>query len=284
MRSSHAGGSSAARRGDRIGHRAHGPHEERDARGSVVAQPVSATWLHCDPLPALGEATELDADEARHASGARRLCAGDAITLFDGRGGLAHATLDDASSRKTIVARVHGVESVPQPRPALRLGVALPKGDRQSTLVSMTTQLGVQAIVPIHCARSVARPGRNAEERWQRVAIAACKQSRNPWLPEYGTELRAAAFAERSAREGPCIVLHPSDAARPLAEVAREVAAQRVGGLAVMIGPEGGFADDEIDACARSGALAASLGSTILRTETAAVAALAIVRALLDEA
>jgi len=130
----------------------------------------------------------------------------------------------------------------------------------------------------------VARPGRNAEERWQRVAIAACKQSRNPWLPEFGAEVRPAAFVEGSAREGPCIVLHPSDAARALAEVAREVVAHDADGLAVMIGPEGGFADDELDACERRGALAASLGSTILRTETAAVAALAVVRALLDAA
>lgn len=245
---------------------------------------MSETWLHVDPLCGPGERVELDAEEARHASGARRLGPGDAVTLFDGRGGLAHATLDETTSRKTLVARARDFEMAPLPHPALRLGVALPKGDRQSTLLSMLTQLGVQAWAPLHCARSVARPGRNADERWQRVAIAACKQSRNPWLPERLPELRPAAFAEAASRQGGCIVLHPGERARPLSEVVRAFGGGPPARLAVMIGPEGGFADDEVEACVRSGARLAALGKTILRTETAAIAALSVVRALLDEA
>ncbi len=243
---------------------------------------MSHAWLHVDPLPAAGEPVTLDADEARHASGSRRLSAGDAVVLFDGRGALAHARLEEGTTRKTLAARVESMEQRPAPSPALRLGVALPKGDRQSTLVSMATQIGVAAWAPLECRRSVARPGRNAEERWQRVAIAACKQSRNPWLPELLPEATPRGFAGAETRRGPCLVLHPGEGARPIASAAAEALDEAPGSLSIVVGPEGGLEDEEVAACEERGAVRVSLGATILRTETAAVAALAILRSLVD--
>ncbi len=241
---------------------------------------MSQAWLHADPLPSVDEGVTLDAEEARHAGSARRLAAGDPVTLFDGRGGLAHAVLDEGTTRKTVSVRVSRVEALPARRPALRLGTALPKGDRQATLVSMATQLGVAAWAPLRCERSVARPGRNADERWRRVAIAACKQSRNAWLPELLPEADPARFADAEARRGACFVLHPGAGSRPIAEAARESLTGAPASLTVVVGPEGGLEEEEVRACEARGAVRVSLGETILRTETAAVAALAVLRSL----
>ena len=243
---------------------------------------MSAAWFHVDPLPEASESVTLDADEGRHAGSARRLAAGDPITLFDGRGRLAQATLEEASTRKSVVAHVDRVETVPSPRPALRLGAALPKGDRQSTLLSMATQIGVQAWAPLHCNRSVARPGRHADERWQRIAVSACKQSRNAWLPECLPETRPADFCATEARRGACLVLHPGRGAVPLVRAAADALATDPGSLTVVVGPEGGLDESEVRACEDRGALRVSLGATILRSETAAVAALAILSGAVD--
>jgi 16S rRNA (uracil1498-N3)-methyltransferase len=243
---------------------------------------VSETWIHADPLPSAGEGLVLDADEARHAAGSRRLGPGDVVTLFDGRGAIARATLEAGETRKRPVARAEAHVHRPRPCPALRLGSALPKGDRQSTLLSMATQLGVAAFAPLACARSVAKPGRHAEARWQRVALSACKQSHNAWLPTLQAALRPGDFAADVAREGACIVLHAGGAARPLLEVARRALDPAPAGVGLIVGPEGGLTEAEVAACEAAGAMRASLGPTILRTETAATAALAVVRSLLD--
>jgi 16S rRNA (uracil1498-N3)-methyltransferase len=246
----------------------------------VAEHVASRAWLHVDPLPTSGEATTLDPDEGRHASGARRLAPGDPVTLFDGRGGVAHASLEAGAGRKQVAARVLSLERVPAPTPALRIASALPRGDRQATLLSMITQLGAASWAPLDCARSVARPGRNAAERWQRVAVAACKQSRNAWLPELLTEVSPPGFAAAEARRGACYLLDPSEGARPLATAARAALDDRVDSIAVMVGPEGGFDEEELRACEEAGAMRVSFGETILRTETAGVAALAVLRGL----
>ncbi len=243
---------------------------------------MSHAWLHLDPLPNEGAVAVLDAEEARHASGARRLSAGDHVVLFDGRGQVARARLEAGSTRKQLAARVESVESRAAPRPALRLGVALPKGDRQSTLVSMATQLGVAAWAPLECSRSVARPGRNADERWQRVAISACKQSRNAWLPERLPETTPAQFVGRETRTGPCLMLDPHERAQPIARAVAVALSEAPETLSLVVGPEGGFDEAEAEACEQRGAVRASLGATILRTETAAMAGLAVAAALID--
>jgi 16S rRNA (uracil1498-N3)-methyltransferase len=214
--------------------------------------------------------------------------------LFDGRGGLGEATITGRPTSRTLAVRVgaHRVAEIPRPR--LHVAAALPKGDRQSTLVAMATQLGMASFTPLSTARSIAHRGRHAVERWERVALAACKQSRNPWLPTFEPESKPRAFAERHADHAR-LILHPGEGAfglqRLLAELDADrsrrppnqaVDAEAPDEIALMIGPEGGFADDEVSACVAAGARCARFGGTILRTETAVVAALAAVRAHYD--
>ena len=111
---------------------------------------MSSPWFHAPQLPFAGMILALDRDEAKHAVGVRRLSSGDAVTIFDGMGGIAHAVLTgDRNSDGGVLARVDRVERISRTGTDLLVGVAPPKGDRFSTMLDMLGQLGVTGIVPL---------------------------------------------------------------------------------------------------------------------------------------
>lgn len=234
---------------------------------------MSAPWFHLDPLPPVGASAHLDRDEAKHAVGARRLGPGDPVMLFDGHGGIAHAVLAGERDRSgDVLARVSAAEVQERLAPRIILGAALPKGDRLATLLDMTAQLGVAQIVPLETAYGVIDPANLNRTRAQRVLLEACKQSRNAWIPEIGAGAKLAAFVAAQRAVGmPVLLAHPGGGSVQAAAAGAEV-------VAIAIGPEGGFSDAEVRAATAAGAVAVSLGATILRIETAAVAACAALR------
>lgn len=231
---------------------------------------MSDAWFFADPLPAAGDEAALDQREARHAGGARRLAAGDAITLFDGRGQIARAGIMEAA-RKRVCYRVNSREEQPPPWPRVHLAAALPKGDRQAIMLGMATQLGMASFTPLTCARSVVRASSGFADRAQRVMLEACKQSRRAWLPVvHGPASPVEVIA---AADAMTLVAHPDG--RPLREVMRE---DSMASATVLIGPEGGFAEAELAAMDdAAGAQRIALGESILRIETAAVATIAAI-------
>lgn len=246
------------------------------------APPSSAPWFPMRPLPAEGDAASLPRDEAKHATGSRRLSPGDEVVLFDGRGGVAVARLGSTRSRDGALAVTVGrrLECRP-PVPAVTIATAVPKGDRWGTLLDMAGQLGAARIVPIDCERSVVRAGQVRRDRSERILVEACKQSRRPWCPELAASstpveiVREAARARAAVGTGSWIaVAHPGGAAMERLHHGIE----RCAAITVVVGPEGGFTEREVDACRAEGAAIASLGDSILRIETACVVALAILR------
>lgn len=239
-------------------------------------------WFYLDAIPPAGETADLDRDEARHVLGSRRLSAGDSIIVFDGRGTVARTTMVEAHSRRAVTLRVNELFCEPQPLPAIQLATALPKGDRLSTMVSMAAQLGAASILPLTCARSVVRVRPNLWPRLERITLEACKQSRQPWPPTIGQETTPAELP--GVCDGPKFVAHPGG--RPLREVVAESAGAASGDTPVtlVVGPEGGFTDDEVETLTDAGALTVDLGPSVLRLETAAVAVLAGARLLLHGA
>jgi 16S rRNA (uracil1498-N3)-methyltransferase len=229
-------------------------------------------WFHVPDLPAVGETCELSAGETRHAAGARRLAAGDGITLFDGRGAVAAALVESVDRSPTrVVARVVGIRVEPPLRPQVHLAFAVPKGDRASTLIAMATQLGAASLRPMACARSVARPGRGFTARGDRLIVEACKQSRRAHRPALLEVVPLERVCDEAAAAGMAMwMAHPG--AMPLAETLRGGVPEH---LLLLVGPEGGFAEDEVTRARAAGTTLAALGPTILRTETAAVAFLA---------
>lgn len=226
--------------------------------------------FYCTALPAVGEMAQLQGDEARHASAARRLKSGDVLWLFDGRGGIARASFQAARDRgRELEARIEERRQQAPPQPAVHLACALPKGDRAATLIDMATQLGMTSFTPLLCERSVVDPGTGTLERLRRVCIEACKQSRRAHLPAIVAPTQ---FADVVASRETKWIAHPDG------ELLSKLAPSIDQPLLILIGPEGGFTDAEVEHALAHGTQRVALGTAILRVETAAVALLGAIR------
>jgi 16S rRNA (uracil1498-N3)-methyltransferase len=233
-------------------------------------------WFHLPDLLDAGADAVLNEEESRHAAGVLRLEVGAEIGVFDGSGHAACATIAAISKRgKTVQLRLDKPVLIPAPRPAIHLAAALPKGDRQNVMLAMATQWGIASFTPLLCERSVVTPGRGFIERSRRTCLESCKQCRRPRIPQIHEAIDPIALAERSRQRGQRVILaHPHD--RPLRDIWPIGCDDRE--VVILIGPEGGFSDDEVAALIAAGADAASLGDTLLRMETAAAAVIAWVR------
>ena len=222
--------------------------------------------------PIKSQQATLTDDEARHLSTVMRLSVGDEVTLFDGTGPefaariraiSKHCVQLDITERRDI-SRELACE--------LALAVALPKGDRQKWLVEKTTELGVTRLIPLITERGVAQPVESALDRLRRGVIEASKQCGRNRMMEIAEPERAGDFFGKPAPDGPRLLAHPTG--RPVSELRFE----NPGGdsplskMLAAIGPEGGFTETEITAALSAGWQPVSLGSRILRVETAAIA------------
>jgi 16S rRNA (uracil1498-N3)-methyltransferase len=243
---------------------------------------VSAALFYVDALPGAGELAVIDGDEGFHASNVRRIRVGEQIDLSDGAGTLAHCVVADTAKgwlSATVTERV----VIAAPRPAVTVVQALPKSDRSELAVELATEAGADGFVAWQATRCVARwEGPKVEKglrRWEAVARSAARQSRRAYVPAVEGVVSTAALAQRvaDAVAGGAVVLalHES-ATEPLAELPLAQADS----LMLIVGPEGGIADEEIAAFAAAGAKAVRLGPTVLRTSTAAAVALGAIGAL----
>ena len=213
----------------------------------------------------------LSGPEGRHAATVRRLRAGEAVDLVDGRGGRASCEVAGVASDEVLLdVRSRAFE--PEPEPRLVLVQALAKGDRGELAVETATEVGVDEIVPWAAARCVVRwegaRGEKAHARWQATAREAAKQSRRSRVPVVAPPATTAQVAERLLRS--CALVLSEDARLPLSQVELP----EVGEIVLVVGPEGGMTPEEV---ARMGAVPVRLGPTVLRTSTAGAAAAAVV-------
>lgn len=227
-----------------------------------------------DALPS-GNELLLGGDEGRHAARVKRLRPGEQLFVADGIGGLLECQVTAVVAeglRLAVLAR----RQDPQPEPRLVVVQALPKGERAELAVETMTELGVDEIVPWAAARSVVQwrgtRGEKALERWRRTAREATKQSRRARIPAITQPATTAEVARRLKGAALGLVLHES-ADRPLPDVPAPVGSGSAEVL-VVVGPEGGIADDELAAFAAAGAVPVRLGDPVLRTSTAGAAAL----------
>lgn len=219
----------------------------------------------------------LDAEETRHARKVLRLSAGDRIELFDGRGHLADAELMEFLKTRagvTTVCRVGETRAVPEVRPRITVASAVPKGPRAEAMVNQLGQLGADVFVAVRCERSVVEPGGGKIERFEKAALAAAKQSGRPWMMRVEAMSDLTAVLARPKSVG--LVLDPGGSANAdLPEALR--AAEEV---VVLIGPEGGWSDAELAAAQDAGFGRWRINLNTLRIETAAAAAVGLLRYL----
>ncbi len=232
-------------------------------------------WFYHPDLDAPGSTVHLSGDEAQHARGARRLSVGDEVSFFDGAGCVAQARVDSLGTRHAgLGATLLSVERTAPVQPILTVASAIPKGDRLSTLLSMLAQLSIHQFVPLQCTRSVAEGGQRLGKRGERIILEACKQARCAHAMRIAAPQTLASMLEGvGQRDAQALLADPAGGSlRALPEPGAN------GDVILLIGPEGGFTDDERDACRVVGVEEVSLGQTILRIETACVALASAIR------
>lgn len=227
------------------------------------------------PLQSGVEVT-LEGQTAHYLGKVLRLDAGAPLVLFNGDGSEYTATLTNVG--KKSVTALPGEQSWPSVESPLKtvLGLGISRGERMDYAIQKSTELGVTRIQPLftaHC--EVKLDGSRQDKRvehWQQVAISACEQSGRVKVPQVLAPLSLSRFLEECAAE--------------LKLLFDQAEAQRLGGpvpqgeVALLIGPEGGLAPEEIAAARAKGFVGIRLGPRILRTETAPVAALAVLQQL----
>lgn len=216
----------------------------------------------------------LSEQETRHARGSRRLGPGDRVVVFDGCGNEGDGIILDSTGKKhSIEVQIEAVRHLPRRTPELTLAVAIPKGPRQDWLIEKCTELGVRAIWPLTAERSISGASDHRLTKWKQVAIEAAKQSSQAWVPEFREPLEPARLWSQATGFDQILIATGSAALRfaPSPNICR---------LLLLIGPEGDWTQAELDDALAHGATAVSLGPSVLRIETAAIAAAALVHAV----
>lgn len=220
-----------------------------------------------------GASVVLEGDEGRHAAVVRRIRVGEQVSLTDGAGTMVTCTVT-ATDKQGLRACVVNVARHPVEEPHVTVVQAIPKGERADLAVEMLTEVGADVIVPWAAERCVAvwRADRAAKSlaRWRGTAHEAAKQSRRAWFPQVSEPADTSEVAGLLEQASVPVVLHEA-ASGPIGNLP----IPGRGSIVVVVGPEGGISDAELAAFAAVGAEPVRLGSSVLRTSTAGVVAVA---------
>ena len=229
------------------------------------------TRFYSQKLPK-GQKVRIEGEEARHMH-VLRLKKEDQICLFDGKGNELLGKIE-VIAPKNVEIRVLAREKVRIDRVSVDLATAIPKGKRFDWLIQKATELGIVRIVPILTKRGVVIPKKEGKsERWSRIAVEGAKQSQRSTVPEITEAIKYADFLNFIDGYDLKIIADPK--AKHLKQALHKRTPARV---LLLIGPEGGFTDEEIDKAKQKGFIPASLGKEILRVETAGIAALSMIK------
>lgn len=228
------------------------------------------------PHPRLAERPcQLDPEQTRHVRRVLRRGEGDRVELFDGEGGLASAVIAGFDGPRAL-CRVEHLEQYEPPTPRITVAAALPKGTRPDDMVDQLSQLGADRLVPLATERATVNPRAQKLERLDRQAVEAAKQCGRLHLLQIEP---AKSFDEALAEPADLRLIAARDG-RPL-ELGPRL--RQATSVQVFIGPEGGWTEHELAAADEAGALRWSLGGHVLRIETAAVAAAAVLHHLAQQ-
>ncbi len=244
----------------------------RHRKGKVFMPRFFTTAVQWDETAQTGAAV-LDGEDGRHIARALRMRPGEAVTLCDGAGFDFDGTIESIAGDTVSVRILQKKRTVSEPTLRVTLYPGMPKADKLELVVQKATELGVAAICPTMTARCVSRPDAKAaqkkQERLGRIALEAAKQSGRGAVPRVLplTDFRDAVCSAKGAK-----ILFYEGGGAPLSTCVPAGETE----VSIFIGPEGGFDAEEVAFARAHGAVAATLGPRILRTETAPLAALAI--------
>lgn len=239
-----------------------------------------------------GDTFRLEGPEARHAVSVKRIGSGESVDIVDGAGRRLTGTVTGTGPSLLELAVERTAEEPPAAERFI-LVQALAKGDRDEQAVEAATELGVDRVIPWQSDRSIVRwkteKAVKGQAKWQALTTAAAKQSRRAWIPDVEAVLDSRALARRLADTDLVLVLH-EEADAPLADAVRNLPARgadsangpaAAADIAIVVGPEGGISEAELELLRGAGAVAVRLGPHVLRSSTAGPAALAVLNQLL---
>jgi 16S rRNA (uracil1498-N3)-methyltransferase len=234
--------------------------------------------VHADAVLAEGARVTLRGPAAAHVARVLRLGAGDAVTLFNGDG-MDYPARIAALGHGTVDAEVTGRAAARAESPlAVTLVQGIARAERMDLVVQKATELGVAAIAPVATARSVVKLDADSRDRkaahWRGIVVAACEQCGRARVPDVLEPVTLAARLAKPARAGLRLLLSPG------ADASLAAAARGATSVELLVGPEGGLEDSERQSALAAGYRACRLGPRILRSETAAIAALAVLQAI----
>lgn len=222
-----------------------------------------------------GELAELDEAESKHLAGVMRALAGDRLEILDGAGRVGMAEVVVPHKKRTAIRIVSQALAAPF-APRRILAQALVREQKMDWLIQKAVELGVHAIWPLQTERAVVRIRAEEAERkaarWQAIALAACKQSGNPWLPEIAPprSLPEALAALRDVPGAACFGAL-QEGAVPLPELFGRLRREECPQVAAFIGPEGDFSPAEVEVLLAAGVQPVTFGPIVFRVETAAL-------------
>ena len=220
----------------------------------------------------------LDEEQSAHGRRVLRLDVGDHVELFDGAGVVGTGRVAEAGKRLHI--EVIDRTERPRPRPWIDLAVAVPKGGRADGVVEKASELGADRLIPLRTRRGVVDPGRGKQRRFERIALASAKQCGRAWLLQIERPTELDRLLDEADHDLKLIAdmkseREPDRGWHGLVESSELDHAERI---LILIGPEGGWTNRERRAAVDAGCRPWRLAPHTLRVETAAAAALAILR------
>lgn len=219
---------------------------------------------------------DLDSDAVGHIARVLRMQSGEAITLFNGDGNEYHAVLVDVEKRK-VTAQINGSTQPARISPLkIQIGQSISRGDRMDYAIQKATELGMSSMTPIQSERCEVRLKSDRlskkQQQWQQLAISACEQSLRTDVPKIEQPCSLDQWLENCQAELKLVLHH--HCATPLADFTPPKS------IALLIGPEGGLSEAEVQKAIDAGFQSVAFGPRVLRTETAPVAALSILQYL----
>ncbi|MBJ7280658.1 MAG: 16S rRNA (uracil(1498)-N(3))-methyltransferase [Rhodoluna sp.] len=222
---------------------------------------------------AVGSVVTLTGPEAKHAVSVRRMQIGEAVQLTNGLGLRVKGTVS-ATSSSSLELKVSEVISESKPDLEITLVQALAKGDRDELAIQAATELGVFSVIPWQAARSISRWDSvkevKARARWQQIVNEAGKQSLRAFWPEVKPSVSTADLVKALGEFDLVLVLDVTGS-----QALSAVKVPKQAWIAIVVGPEGGIASDELEVLAGAGAQLVTLGANVLRTSTAGPAVIA---------
>jgi 16S rRNA (uracil1498-N3)-methyltransferase len=242
--------------------------------------------FYIDPVAATKQPVTIESTEAHHIKNVLRLKPGDHLKLFDGTGYEYQAVISSIGTDKVEVEIQHKLQSDASAGARIMVAQAFLKEKKMDDLVRKLSELGIAGWIPFFSQRSIARPGKDRlagrVQRWKRIATEALKQCRRKSMLEISDALTFDEVLELSKSCDLKFVFWENETASLGRDMATKPGSP-LKSIMVMLGPEGGFAEREIEMARQSGFVTAGLGPRILRAETATLAASTLIQYLFGD-